>query len=263
MDAGFVDTGFVDAGEDAPMDAGDDAPFDGGPPPPPGCPDPDGDTVFLFDFDSDTDRASAIEGELVEPASLASGDSPCGGGTLQTAGSPGRFRVPNRPAFDLASGSMDLWVKPGAPSTRTGALIGRDETDRDSPGQFSLFIENNRLILRMQDPVTTPRDLIYCSPPLREGEWARVGVNFGGSVSLYVNGELQTDRDVLLFTNPHFCESSSMPRSIRGNTNPFVMGASMHMSMPGTDEPIGFASDDLEIDHVRLSSVQRDYTAEL
>ncbi|MFK8003456.1 MAG: hypothetical protein AB8H86_28050 [Polyangiales bacterium] len=240
--------------------------FDAGPPP--GCSGPDDDTLFLYDFSGEMDLVSGYAGSTRSGGALTPGDSPCDPQVLTTP-SPlaSRFVVPDQASFRVAEGSLDFWVR--RPTTLTGSAVGvfsRDELDIETEGQLTLFFSlEERFVLRGQ--INDSLSVRLCSQdPVPAEEWIRVGINWGpGGLELYLNGVLQMGAGAVgIFTESDTgCSGSSIPFSIAGTQNPFVLGASIHRSAPGEDEPAAHPGPDWQYSHFRLSGVRRDYAAEL
>lgn len=277
FDAGALDAGMPDVRiPDAftPPDTGPvvlDVPvvpdvFDAGHPP--GCSGPDADTLFLYDFSGVMDLVSGYAGSTRSGALITTGDSPCGSQILTTP-SPlaSRFIVPDQASFRVAEGSVDFWVR--RPSTLTGSSVGvfsRDEIDINTEGQLTLFFtEDERFVLRGQ--INDSLSVRLCSAEtVPAEEWMRVGINWGSDgLELYLNGVLQMGTGtVSIFSEDDTgCSASTIPFSIAGTQNPFALGASIHRSAPGDDEPAAHPGPDWRYTHFRLSSVRRDYSTEL
>lgn len=240
--------------------------FDAGPPP--GCSGPDAETLFLYDFSGNTDRVSGYVGSTRSGGVLVPGDAPCGPQVLMTP-SPlaSRFVVPDQASFRVAEGSVDFWVRRS--SSLTGSAVGvfsRDEIDINTEGQLTLFLSlEERFVLRGQ--INNGLSVRLCSTgAVPVEEWVRVGINWGpDGLELYLNGVLQTGTGTVgIFTDgDSACSGSTIPFSIAGTQNPFVLGASIHRSAPGVDEPTAHPGPDWQYSHFRLSSVRRDYATEL
>lgn len=275
-DAGFPDASFPDVTLDTTPDAGPmtdagpdirDVPvidvFDAGPPP--GCPGVDADTLFLYNFQTNNDVVSGIVGAVAEDAERIAGTSPCGGRMLSVNGpTPGRFVVPDRAAFHLTEGSIDFWVRRPSDTGLLTGIVSRDAIDIDEPGHLTMFYsQDGRLALRGQ--ISNSSSVILCSGAVPEGEWIRIGINFGSAgLEFYVNGVRQNaGGTATIFTSPSTCNTTTIPFSIAGTTNPFVLGASAHRSMNGSDEPASEVGPGWRYDHFRVSRVRRDYTTEL
>lgn len=276
LDAGAQDAGMPDARTPDAFTQPDAGPvemdvpvvdvFDAGPPP--GCSGPDPDTLFLYDFSGDLDLVSGYAGATRSGGALAPGDSPCDPQVLMTP-SPlaSRFVVPDQASFRVAEGSLDFWVR--RPSSLTGSAVGvfsRDEIDIDTEGQLTLFLSlEERFVLRGQ--INDSLSVRLCSTgPVPSEEWVRVGINWGADgLELYLNGVLQlgTGTVGIFSENDAGCSESTIPFSIAGTQNPFVLGASIHRSAPGVDEPTAHPGPDWQYSHFRLSSVRRDYATEL
>ncbi|MFT5356005.1 MAG: hypothetical protein ACI9KE_003227 [Polyangiales bacterium] len=272
-DAGMSDVRFPDVSSpDVPVpDAGPDIPdvptpdvFDAGPAP--GCMGPDPDTLFLYDFLSFSDLVSRHLGSARDGAGSMNGDSPCGQVLITPGPLESRFVVPDQASFHVAEGSLDFWARRPAASGDTVGVVSRDEMSITTEGQLTLFFsQDERFVLRGQ--VNNSVSVLLCSSdPIPLEEWMRIGINWGpGGLELYLDGMLQTGGGTVRIFDAvdATCSSSTIPFSIAATQDPFVLGASSHLSDTESDEPAAFPGPGWQYDHFRLSRVRRDYAMEL
>ncbi len=240
-----------DSGADA--DGGFDAGVDSGPDDP-RCPASADGVVALYTFAgvdgvaSVPDVVGGHDGQVQNgTASVWSGPRGCGEAFRMPSATTRYVAVPDSEAWDLPEGSADFWFirLSGAP-TRAG-LLARDAFGTSEPGHMRVVIEGDgRLLFRIQNAGTTE---LYASPPA-PGAWHHVGVNWGAAgLELWFDG-------VMADSNPE-------ARSIDGNDNPWVIGADLWNGVDGSFPPerVNSISTNTGIDHVRISSVRRDFSS--
>jgi len=246
-----------DAGADAPGDA---ARADSGPD---GCPDGlDADTLALYDMEDLTggvlrDLTGAHPGSFTGAPQAVNGPPGCGS-AVRFAGGAWAL-VPDAPEWDLEEGSVDLWVRPPAPSA-TGSVLGvlsRDADNTARPGHLSIFYApDGRVGVRLQTPASHMRCTEAAVPP---GRWVHIGVNLGPpDMELYVDGVRQesTARFPLTETIVYECGTPTAS-GISGNDNPWTIGASSGGSVEGEAQPVGGFLDGGAVDQLRISRVRR------
>lgn len=265
-----VDAGPNDAGTDTFSDAGPD----GGPDPDAG-PEPDagpgpdagptplacpsGDTVLFDDFERDVAGSRVLVGATID--SLA---PRCGSRSVEITTANGLFRYATEEAFNSSSGSLDFFMKlPSGTFAATEYVVARDAVGTES-NHFSAFIFENRLIVRAQ---TTGLTVHACSAALPRDTWLRVGINWGeGGLELWTNRERASATDTVNFEGRSGVCGTGADLSVGlSGLNPLVFGARQSRSGEGPDHTIpsklkNTSFDGLRIDHVRWSSVRRDYT---
>jgi hypothetical protein len=222
---------------------------------------PDAHTVALYTFagsgstigDATGQHPGAIVGKAV---SRVPGRPGCGQ-AIAFAGAGGYVEIPDSPAWDLATGSFDLWLRidamPGDGSK--GGVISRDALMQALPGHFSLYVAcNGALGARLQ---TTAYDAFACSATLQAGIWYHVGVNFGaGPLEIYIDGALSTQTAPFTCSALTFKCGTGTTAGIDGNDNPWTVGIASATSDEGlatpTNNPLVGA-----IDSLRISSARR------
>lgn len=226
---------------------------------------PDAHTVALYTFpgsgttvdDATGQHPGAIVGTGV---SRVPGRSGCGQ-AIAFAGADGYVEIPDSPAWDLATGSIDFWLRidamPGVDSK--GGVISRDANLQAFSGHFSLYLAcNGALGARLQ---TTVGDAFTCSSTLQAGVWYHVGVNFGsGPMEIYVDGAPATQTASFTCGKLTFFCGTGTTTGIDGNNNPWTVGVASATSVEGlarpTNNPLTGA-----IDSLRISSVRRAFGA--
>lgn len=147
------------------------------------CPMSDPDTVALYTFDSDdgievTDVARGHDGRLVNGSFLSYIDGPDGCGSalsFDEAGGPVYAEIPNSGAWELASGSVDLWVMPMPEVTLNdfAGIVSRDAMGANESGHFSLRQWNEAgtevFMVRMQGLVFGEGGFLCSDGPVEHG----------------------------------------------------------------------------------------------
>jgi hypothetical protein len=236
------------------------------------CQGPDEGTVALYPFDSDggtsriTDAVGANHGVSNDPLATTAGPAGCGDALSFPAPTP--IVIADDPDWQLFEGSLDLWIRQEAPATQSMGLVTRDALGTELPGHFSLMLDGgDRVFVRIQDLEvdSVPHTLICANQPLDIGRWTRVGVNFGPPRNeLWIDGQPQAGTGSVRFgaTNTHDCGPVATG-GIAGNNNPWVVGASSHGSEEGESEALLAPLTGVSLDHLRISSIRRDYSLDL
>jgi hypothetical protein len=198
------------------------------------CPGPDSDVVALFSFDDGAgptfaDETGAHQAEVVSGSvSIVAGPDGCGNAVaFPAAGEEAVIVVPDSPAFQLAAGSVDLWVRAGSVAGRQG-LASRDADGASLPGHFKIDLEEGYVVVRLQQDNAS---YFLCSDaPLLAGSWVHIGVNFGPpGAELWVDG-VRATRDEPVEQIP--C-GDLLTTGIDGNQNPWSLGAANSRSAEG------------------------------
>lgn len=267
-DAGRPDAGTPDAG---PPDAG---PPDAGTPdagPPPLCPDADDDTLALFRFQLPTPPSRVLEddvgrhdGMVSEPDEWRRRTGPPGCGAAIAFGTTGLYGVvPDSPEWDLDEGSIDFWFRFTAGAETHLGLLSRDAEGQALPGHVSVALSANRtLVARLQ---STTDEVYLCSDaPMSPLRWHHVGLSFGAEPALWVDGALATGPETVRIEQPGFVDDvpcgGAFSGGISGNDNPWVIGASTTFAREGEGQPVTSPFVNGAIDHLRISSVTRDFS---
>lgn len=251
---------LVDGGDLA-LDAG--AP-DAGAPDPFACAKPvDGSTIAVYPMEdadmgllSDVTRAHDGSFPVLRP-DLTAGPSSCGR-AMRIATDTSYGVVPDSPAFAHREGALELRMLLTSDAVR-GAVLTRDAAGQ-TQGQFSLFLDDaGRLVARFQ---SGGRSIAACSDaPLPAGRWYYVGVNYGAAgAELFVNGVSQRGAATWRTEGESGPCGDTSPVGMIGESNPWIFGASSTRAVPGTGEPLGPATVGLVLDHVRFSSMRRDFS---
>jgi hypothetical protein len=227
---------------------------------PPCSPSPvEDDVIALFTFDdiegatSTFDSISGREGRVLDgPAQSVPGVGGCATAYYLPEGNAGAVIVADSPDWELPEGSLDFWFLAGDATTPPNGLFGRDARFEDDPGHIRMYQNTGyRLRARLQQGDTDAGDANIASPALARETWHHVGVNWGaGGFELWVDGVREDS-------------SATDQYGIDGNDNPWVIGASNNNSANGSDPPtnLNYESEDVAIDHFRISSVRRDFSS--
>lgn len=250
-DAGEPDAG-LDASPDAAPDAGSSL-----------CPGADGDTVALYRFDpaGDLDDSAGDHDGSLSGAALQSPDAQtgCGQAVAFTDGGSSFIVVEPSDDFDLATGSIDLFVRSGPLGTERG-IFSRDAIGIGA-GHFTAVIDaSGRFVVRMQ--AIGVQDDGLCSDQLAvPGQWHHLAINFGAPrAELFLDGVLGTnDEEVTILGNQNFTCNTDHPEGIDTDGLPWVFGAENTASTSGETADAATFFEGGAIDQVRISSVRRDF----
>lgn len=231
------------------------------------CAPADDDTVALWSFESGLpqliDVADGHTGMGHGAIAAVMGPEGCGQALRLNASAsmPSYGQVPDSPDWDLASGSIDLWLEHGPPET-TGAeraILSRDAFGTATEGHFTLvLLGDGTIVARLQRGGT---DYAACSEPVAPRTWVHVGVAFGApELELFIDGVKATRDDTI--DTPFIADivcGRTATGGLDGNDLPWVFGATAWSSTGGTDPPSAYLAP-AAIDHVRISRVRRDFS---
>lgn len=164
-------------------------------------------------------------------------------------GSDDYVEFPHLPEYALDGGTFACWFNTDTLSGRQG-LFSKDSTDFDTGGHFSVFIENNRVRVRMQ---STSASYWVESGTIQTDRWYHIMFAWGaGGMVLYLDG-------VEVDTNPYVGGLSTTSGGT-GNFEPIVLGGNAWQSGNLVANPVkDFFSgylDDLRIYSERLTAEQ-------
>ena len=221
----------------------------------------DSDTLLLYTFEgtssSVADIAGTHQGKLVGGgAARVSGQIGCGN-ALRFDGTGSYLTIADSPAWDLAIGSVDLWLRFTNTAGAEEGIVSRDALANAKPGHLLVLrLCDGRILARVQG---TSNEGIRCSAPVPHKRWAHVGINFGSpGLELYVDGVPAT------FKGPVSCPErvwqcgSTFAKGIVGNDNPWVLGGSSGTSGEGQATPV-IKPMRGKIDSLRISRVRRSF----
>jgi len=237
--------------------------------PPLGCGDPmDDATVALFRMNGLAsgvlvDETGRHDGDILGGAAEET-EGPMGCGPAMVTGNPIYGVVPPSPEFQLARGSVDMWVKldPGRASCET--LLSRDAEFSERSGHFSIFAgSSNRIGLRLQSLSDQGSIVVFADDGAPVDTWFHVGVNFGPEgVELFVDGVPKSGGIVGDCSDARgdACTGPDCTTGIDGNDNPFTVAVGSTASTEGTADSV---RDYLSgaIDELRISSARRDFAS--
>jgi hypothetical protein len=228
----------IDDDADAPGDAG----FSGCAPALPG------DLLALYRFDGDAadSLGAGPTGYEAGPLAYIDTSSECGDVLTffpRTEPNSGYVELPSSALWRVREGAIDLRVRlDELPSTGSG-ILSRDAAGASTTesGHLTLYVaRSGQLAVRMQDD--TDMDEALCTEePLPIGEWVHVGINFGATAEMFVDGRRATflgdldSGDRLLVLE---CVGTLAARPLDGNDEPWVIGGSSWRSTAGSSTPI-------------------------
>lgn len=187
--------------------------------------------------------------------------------------------VEDAPAFDLALGSIDFWVR--APATdETIPLLSRDASEAESE-HLTFFLSGveteqgtaawGHLVVRHQSMSTAAA---LCSEDaLPVDDWVHVAYNFGPPhMELYIDGVLQESDDTPVVPGGGIpaCDGITNDPEVAGDPVPFVGG--MQTSLPWFIAATAQGSNKVPpepsahmgggaLDEIRISAVRRNFAA--
>jgi hypothetical protein len=217
-------------------------------------------TVALYHFEESAlleDATGTHTGTATGAPLSTPGPNGCGSAVMFPAGQNVHVELADHPDWDIADGSIDLWVKSPAPGAVLGVL-SRDASGYGAEGHVSLLVAVDGFIaVRLQNGGA---DTIRCSTQLLPaGQWARVVFNFGqAGTELYVDGVLGTRTDMFTaFNVAYTCGVGDTRLGLAGNDNPWVVGVLQVASTEGQADALRDYFDDGAIDQLRISSTRR------
>jgi hypothetical protein len=218
----------------------------------------DVDTVALYTFESELafDATRAHDGVVRNGNTVSAVPGPCGAGAARFAPS-GYILVPDSPAFDLATGSIELYIRAPTPAMEQ-TFFSRDALNTALPGHFQLLTSaQGELLIRLQHGSSHYR----CAGVLPANQWVHVGISFGArGFQMWVDGVLATQPSSMFQGMTIDC-TVPINLGIGGNDNAFVLGAGNGTAVEGATDPVVGNFLTGEIDHVHLRSTWRDFGA--
>ena len=216
---------------------------------------------YPFETQTIDDGVGNHDGRLVGTAQALGNASPCGG-WLELG--PSLYGViPDSSEWDLAEGSLDLWVRPDAPPpTGSVGILARDAFGKNEAGHILLgYMSDGRIIVRIQavDGGGAP-DIMCSESALAVGEWVHIGVNFGlPDTQLFIDGiRHQGLGGGSIGPNDYSC-NRTVGRGIATNRNPWGIGVALHDSADGSEIPV-IDPYTGAVDELRISSTRRDFS---
>jgi hypothetical protein len=237
-------------------------------PPSPCATAPDADTLALYTFE-DAPGTSTIKDLIGQHhgtlhgtgASRITGLPGCGSALAFPGGGSNQAfaAIPDHPAWDLAQGSVDLWLR--VDSVTQGQIEGvlsRDAHQQASNGHITIGLScGGVLVVRLQ---TTTASFVRCAE-VTLGQWHHLGVNFGGPDSLELfldghSGQFLGDVEFGATCITSYACGGATAAGIDGNDNPWVLGAASVASTEGTIDNIT-AYFHGAVDSLRISKARR------
>lgn len=254
---GEVDAPRTDAGADAEVDAGDGATAVTA------CDAVDEpDLVALYSFESGLGDELTGRHPAMPRGGVVAAAGRCG--AYSAAFPAGAYLlVPDAPAFDLATGSIELYVRTPDPSrAENQALISRDANGLASEGHLAILLSTSgQLVARLQRGGAS---YYRCHTELPADTWVHIGVSWGGAATegfrLWVDHAQASLPSTMLDGAPITCTDAPPAGGIAGNGNTLVIGGSNVHAGDGSQEPVvdQFLVDG-QLDQVRLRSSWRDF----
>jgi hypothetical protein len=188
---------------------------------------------------------------------------PCGMAARFTTSS--YVLVPPSPAFELATGSIELHARiASVTGTTIRGLFGRDAENAANPGHILAGLaEDGTIVARIQ---STSGNYYRCAPPPQANAWFHVGISFGGTPAqgfrMWVDGVAATVADTINFGESSATCNSDYAAGIAGNQNALVIAANNGRAPEGSPDPATqhhFVDGD--IDHVHVRDTWIDFAA--
>jgi hypothetical protein len=219
------------------------------------------DTIALYTFEDALagDASGAHSGSV--RGNVTAGDGRCG--ATAAVFDTGYLLIPDAPAFDLDTGSVEMFVRLSTTATADNqTLLARDAQGTLSDGHFLILVTPaGDLVTRLQAGGATH---YRCAAGFPSAQWVHVGVSFGGGATeglrMWLDGAAASAPTSMLEGGPIDCTTSST-LGIAGNDNALVIGASnARGTVDGSPDPT--PSQHVlggEIDQVHLRAVWRDF----
>ena len=234
------------------------------------CPPPSEGDISAYAFDGDlptgpiTDIAGPRNGLVRGSVSPTPGPNGCGEAIAFPADLNSYVEIPDASAWDLSTGSVDLWIRPDAIPNSGAGIVGRDANDQVQSGHFTLFLlSDGFLMVRLQNDVFGEQVTLCSERAVSLGSWTRVTINWGPPrAELWIDGTRSTfsgqvTNDLSNTSTTIQC-GGDWPIGIGGNDNPWIIGVSPHRSDEGIGTPTAkpFRG---AVDHVRISNTRRSF----
>ena len=229
------------------------------------CALPDGETAALarYDFEDAAGSVTLHDAHALADAQVMGGSfapvpGPQGCGNALGFGTEGLFaEIPNLPAWDLDTGSVDFWFR--VPDVAgTYGILGRDHVGTDTPGHLSFWVTPDSTVTARLQGATV--HATHCTEAaLAAGRWVHVGFNFGPPGSeLYVDGQLAARTgDSRVETVIPECGGSTT-EGLSGNEQPWVLGFDTSRSGDMLDGLVSHFSGGA-VDALQISAVRRNF----
>ena len=222
----------------------------------PACsPDVDADTVALYLLD-DPPTADATGTHSGAVRMTVAADAPrCGSASARF--DTGYILVPDHPDFDLATGSIEMFVRLAVLGNANQTFVARDALGTGD-GHFIVLVSSaGHLITRLQRGGTS----FYRCADFPLNAWVHVGVSFGApGFRMWIDGVPAAKATATIDGSAVDC-TAEVIGGIDGNNNVLLIGASNALlGNEGDPDP---AVDQYvlggKIDHVRLRRTWRDF----
>lgn len=169
-------------------------------------------------------------------------------------------RISDSPAFDLVSGSIELWFRFGAaaPAGDLG-LVSRDASGTVTDGHFSVRLGHDRRVVVRIQRMSAPTVQAYrCTAlPVSANAWHRIEVSFGpAGLVMSIDGEVADGTSWTDGNNVVNSCTAAWDLGIAGNDNPLILGGLTQTSVDGTGMPVTAVANTVELDEVIVRSMQ-------
>jgi hypothetical protein len=224
------------------------------------CTEIDASTVALYRFaaadpalDATGNHSGTVRGTLQAVA------GPCGDAARFS--SDAYILVPDSPAFDLATGSIELYARTSqVVDTTIRGFFGRDASGTALPGHIQVGLaEGGTIVARIQSSDMT---FNRCAPAPAPDTWFHVGISFGGVAGqgfrLWVDGVEGTLSSTTYGGSVANC-TVAHGGGIAGNDNALVLGANNGRGAEGAADPAVQHYLNGDLDHLVIHGVWIDF----
>lgn len=223
------------------------------------------DVVALYSFEAGLadDETGSHDGVVQGATSVAPGRC----GTRAISFEPeGYVLVPDAASFDLATGSIELFLMTPSPAFASDqGVLGRDASGTSLEGHLRVYLaRNGDLVARIQRGGAS---FSRCGPPPPADTWVHVGISFGGSTEqgfrMWIDHVEATKPDSTINTVPITCGGELPAGGVAGNDNALVIGGS-NAEFGAEGDPAPSVTSFVQsgrIDQVRVRSSWRDFGA--
>lgn len=167
-------------------------------------------------------------------------------------------RIPDAPAFDIPSGSIELWFQyDGTAPVGELGLVSRDANGTNTNGHVNLrLLPDRRVVLRIQRTSTPTIEAYRCTAAaLAANAWHRVVVTFGATLTMEVDGVVASGISWTDGDGDELPCTAAWNTGIDGNDNPWVVGALTVVSNEGTGLPVIAIAGGVQFDELVIRSI--------
>jgi len=166
--------------------------------------------------------------------------------------------------WDIASGSIDFWltVDVGVGGPPSLGILSRAALGSGMDGTLEVGVSAGRRFVHL---LQSGESVLCTDAAIDDSDWHHVGINFGTpGTELWIDNVLQSGGgtvDVSFAPGTLTCGTVDPGAAISGNDFPWVIGASNKASTAGTTDNVEGFLETSAIDHLRISSARRDFSA--